>query len=228
MMSLQLEAKLPDWLVFLNTWTEIPVHVCLVGSASRFLSHIIDYVLGSSLHNFIVTSFGLTPYLDTFPDFLAGAISMIPAMIVGLGVEGSRSLERMLNLINLVLFFVLVVSSQFNNRMKNQAVDFEKDEFLALLQTSLSNSGLILLCFAGVLSKTTTTTRSTTDTTTTRSEDGKTERRSFHLYHFLVFIIVGTLSFVMPFNRCGDGLYIYFTNSQEKIRLFLSSNFYQF
>ena len=57
--------------------------------SSRSLTATVDKTTNNRFHDFVLSNFGLTPFLDTFPDFAAGGAVMIPALMVAVGFEVS-------------------------------------------------------------------------------------------------------------------------------------------
>ena len=47
----------------------------------------VDKTTDSRLHDFVMDNFGLTPFLNTYPDFLAGGAVMITALFIAAGME---------------------------------------------------------------------------------------------------------------------------------------------
>ena len=76
-----------ELMAFLISWLDLLVRGCMVGVAGRTLSHTVDLVVGPSLHKAVIQVFGLTPYLNTFPDLLAGTTVVCTSIIIGVGLE---------------------------------------------------------------------------------------------------------------------------------------------
>ena len=52
----------------------------------------------------------MTPYTNTYPDFLAGALVMIFALLVAAGLERSKTLQRWINCLTCsALIFVFLI-----------------------------------------------------------------------------------------------------------------------
>ncbi len=47
----------------------------------------VDKTTDSRLHDLVMENFGLTPFLNTYPDFLAGGAVMITALFIAAGME---------------------------------------------------------------------------------------------------------------------------------------------
>ena len=47
----------------------------------------VDKTTDSRLHDLVMDNFGLTPFLNTYPDFLAGGAVMITALFIAAGME---------------------------------------------------------------------------------------------------------------------------------------------
>ena len=99
--------KQPSSHSFLRCWLDLLLHGSLVGIAARSLSHTVDLVVGPSLHESIVTTFGLTPYLNTFPDLLAGTSVVCTSIIIGVGLEQSKLLSSCLLALTSILMVLL-------------------------------------------------------------------------------------------------------------------------
>ena len=76
-----------ELVAFLTSWLDMLMRGCMVGVAGRTLSHTVDLVVGPSLHQTVVQVFGLTPYLNTFPDLLAGSTVVCTSIMIGVGLE---------------------------------------------------------------------------------------------------------------------------------------------
>ena len=49
----------------------------------------LDKTSDSWFHDFILETFGMTPFVNTFPDFMAGGAVMITALFIAAGMEVS-------------------------------------------------------------------------------------------------------------------------------------------
>ena len=47
----------------------------------------LDKTSDSWFHDFVLENFGLTPFVNTFPDFMAGGAVMITALFIAAGME---------------------------------------------------------------------------------------------------------------------------------------------
>ena len=74
---------------FLACWLEVWCHLLMVAAAGRGLTHVVEEVVGPGLHSLILDTFGMTPFLDTYPDLMAGGIVMIPALMIAIGMDVS-------------------------------------------------------------------------------------------------------------------------------------------
>ena len=88
-----LYAVMGELMAFMTSWLDLLVRGCMVGVAGRTLSHTVDLVVGPSLHNTVIQVFGLTPYLNTFPDILAGSSVVCTSIIIGVGLEVSVNIS---------------------------------------------------------------------------------------------------------------------------------------
>lgn len=50
----------------------------------------LDKTSDSWFHDFVLENFGLTPFVNTFPDFMAGGAVMITALFIAAGMEVSE------------------------------------------------------------------------------------------------------------------------------------------
>ena len=51
----------------------------------------LDKTSDSLFHDFILRTFGMTPFINTFPDFMAGGAVMITALFIAAGMEVSNT-----------------------------------------------------------------------------------------------------------------------------------------
>jgi hypothetical protein len=56
-------------------------------SFRRAMAATVDKTTDSRLHDLVMENFGLTPFLNTYPDFLAGGAVMITALFIAAGME---------------------------------------------------------------------------------------------------------------------------------------------
>eukprot|EP00094_Tigriopus_californicus_P008393 TCALIF_08087-PA protein Name:"Similar to Slc7a4 Cationic amino acid transporter 4 (Mus musculus)" AED:0.11 eAED:0.11 QI:152/1/0.75/1/0.66/0.5/4/0/211 len=80
----QVLGKIP---YFILMWLDIQIHIGLLAICSRSLTATVDKTTDHQMHDFVLQNFGLTPFLGTFPDFVAGGVVMIPALFVACGFE---------------------------------------------------------------------------------------------------------------------------------------------
>jgi hypothetical protein len=50
----------------------------------------IDKTSDSRFHDFILANFGMTPFLNTYPDFMAGGAVTVTALFIAAGMEVSQ------------------------------------------------------------------------------------------------------------------------------------------
>ena len=91
---------------FILSWLDILIHLCLVSAcryvtkskkhtciqilhffSSRAMTATLDKTSDSLFHDFILKTFGMTPFINTFPDFMAGGAVMITALFIAAGME---------------------------------------------------------------------------------------------------------------------------------------------
>ena len=53
----------------------------------------LDKTSDSWFHDFVLETFGLTPFVNTFPDFMAGGAVMITALFIAAGMEVSQTIS---------------------------------------------------------------------------------------------------------------------------------------
>jgi hypothetical protein len=63
----------------------------------------VDKTTDSRLHDFVMDNFGLTPFINTYPDFLAGGAVMITALFIAAGMEVNFGLAILIK----IKFFIL-------------------------------------------------------------------------------------------------------------------------
>ena len=56
-------------------------------SSSRAVTATLDKTTENRLHDLVLAKFGMTPYLNTYPDFMAGAAVMIVALFIAAGFD---------------------------------------------------------------------------------------------------------------------------------------------
>ena len=61
--------------------------ISLMGLLSQHLSSQLEEVMGVAVHKTILQLFGLTPFLDTYPDLLAATLVSLPAVILATGIK---------------------------------------------------------------------------------------------------------------------------------------------
>ena len=61
--------------------------MCLLALVARNITSSLEQITGLAFHQGILQTFGLTPFLDTYPDLLAGTIVSIPAVVLAVGIE---------------------------------------------------------------------------------------------------------------------------------------------
>ena len=64
--------------------------------SSRAMTATLDKTSDSLFHDFILKNFGMTPFINTFPDFMAGGAVMITALFIAAGMEVCKKSPFML------------------------------------------------------------------------------------------------------------------------------------
>ena len=59
----------------------------ILSYSSRAMTATLDKTSDSLFHDFILKTFGMTPFINTFPDFMAGGAVMITALFIAAGME---------------------------------------------------------------------------------------------------------------------------------------------
>ena len=54
----------------------------------------LDKTTENRLHDLVLSKFGLTPFLNTYPDFLAGAAVMVVSLFIAAGLDHSKTVRR--------------------------------------------------------------------------------------------------------------------------------------
>ena len=72
---------------YLSTCLSIFSIMCMVGVVARTLSTMLEELTGARIHHTVLEVFGLTPFLDSYPDLLAGTLVLLPAVILAIGVK---------------------------------------------------------------------------------------------------------------------------------------------
>ena len=72
---------------YLSTCLTILSMMCLLALVARNITSSLEQITGVAFHQGILQTFGLTPFLDTYPDLLAGTIVSIPAVVLAVGIE---------------------------------------------------------------------------------------------------------------------------------------------
>eukprot|EP00092_Neocalanus_flemingeri_P052172 GFUD01060904.1.p1 GENE.GFUD01060904.1~~GFUD01060904.1.p1 ORF type:complete len:681 (-),score=148.25 GFUD01060904.1:69-2111(-) len=146
-----------EMVAFLTSWLDMLVRGCMVGVVGRTLSHTVDLVVGPSLHKAIVQVFGLTPYLNTFPDLLAGSIVVCTSIMIGVGLEYSSFLEAVLNICSFILLFLLLAFTVGHKitieDSHHNTTDLElrtSDLFALSFNEVLARAAVALLVFSGI------------------------------------------------------------------------------
>ena len=93
---------------------------------SRAITATVDKSTNNRLHDLVLNKFGMTPYVMTYPDFLAGALVMSFALLIAAGLDRSKTLQRWINcLVCSALVVVLLIGAWDAN-----IVTYKKQAFL--------------------------------------------------------------------------------------------------
>ena len=87
---------------------------------SRAMTATIDKTTDHTFHDFIVGNFGMVPYTNTYPDFLAGGAVMVTALFIAAGME---VIQEFVNLIcikshNMLHSCIALLQYKLYNTMK--------------------------------------------------------------------------------------------------------------
>ena len=61
--------------------------MCMMGVISRNMATLLEEITGTNVHEAVIGIFGLTPFLDSYPDLLAATLVSLPAVIFAIGIK---------------------------------------------------------------------------------------------------------------------------------------------
>ena len=96
--------------------------------SSRAITSTVDKSTNNRLHDLVLDKFGMTPYINTYPDFLAGALVMSFALLVAAGLDRSKTLQRWINCLTcsaLIIVLLIGVWDAKSDSYKNQEFLFQ-------------------------------------------------------------------------------------------------------
>ena len=76
--------------------------------SSRVVTATLDKTTENRLHDLVLSKFGLTPFLNTYPDFLAGAAVMVVALFIAAGLDHSKTIRRWINCLTCSALTIIV------------------------------------------------------------------------------------------------------------------------
>ena len=78
------------------------------------------------MHDLVLDKFGMTPYINTYPDFLAGALVMSFALLVAAGLDRSKTLQRWINCLTCSALIVVLLIGAWDANIET----YKKQAFL--------------------------------------------------------------------------------------------------
>ena len=72
---------------YLSTCLAIFSTMCMMGVIARKMATLLEEITGASVHEAVIGIFGLTPFLDSYPDLLAATLVSLPAVIFAIGIK---------------------------------------------------------------------------------------------------------------------------------------------
>ena len=95
--------------------------------SSRAITATVDKSTDNRLHDLVLDKFGMTPYINTYPDFLAGALVMSFALFIAAGIDRSKTLQRWINCLTCSALIVVLLIGAWDANLdtyKNQTFLF--------------------------------------------------------------------------------------------------------
>ena len=93
---------------------------------SRAITSTVDKTTNNRLHDLVLDKFGMTPYINTYPDFLAGALVMSFALLVAAGLDRSKTLQRWINCLTCSALVVVLLIGAWDSNLET----YKKQAFL--------------------------------------------------------------------------------------------------
>ena len=93
---------------------------------SRAITSTVDKTTNNRLHDLVLDKFGMTPYINTYPDFLAGALVMSFALLVAAGLDRSKTLQRWINCLTCSALVVVLLIGAWDSNLEM----YKKQAFL--------------------------------------------------------------------------------------------------
>ena len=85
---------------------------------SRAITSTVDKTTNNRLHDLVLDKFGMTPYINTYPDFLAGALVMSFALLVAAGLDRSKTLQRWINCLTCSALVVVLLIGAWDSNLE--------------------------------------------------------------------------------------------------------------
>ncbi|XP_020299490.1 cationic amino acid transporter 4 isoform X2 [Pseudomyrmex gracilis] len=101
-----------EFLAFIIGWNLILEHMIGAASVARAWSGYVDSLVGGAISNYthdLLDDYIMGQPLGIFPDFLASGLCLAYAMLLGLGVKTSATVNSVLTIVNLAVMMLVVV-----------------------------------------------------------------------------------------------------------------------
>ena len=72
---------------YLSTCLAILSTMCMMGVIARNMANLLEEITGANVHEALIDIFGLTPFLDSYPDLMAAALVSLPGVIFAIGIK---------------------------------------------------------------------------------------------------------------------------------------------
>ncbi|KAL6442975.1 hypothetical protein ACFW04_002758 [Cataglyphis niger] len=187
-----------EFWAFIVGWNLILEHMIGAASVARAWSGYVDSLIGGVISNYtrdvVMNGYSMGEPLGTVPDFLASGLCLVYAMLLGLGVKVSTTINSLLTIINLMVMGLVVVLGIY---------------YADITNWSSQNGGLLPYGFGGVITGAATCFYAYVgfDSIATSGEEARDPGRSIPLATLLSMAIVtigymmvsGALTLVVPY-----------------------------
>lgn len=187
-----------EFWAFIVGWNLILEHMIGAASVARAWSGYVDSLIGGVIGNYtrdvVMGGYSMGEPLGTVPDFLASGLCLVYAMLLGLGVKFSTTVNSFLTIINLMVMGLVVVLGIY---------------YADITNWSSQNGGLLPYGFGGVITGAATCFYAYVgfDSIATSGEEARDPGRSIPLATLLSMVIVtigymmvsGALTLVVPY-----------------------------
>ncbi|XP_070163839.1 cationic amino acid transporter 4 isoform X2 [Polyergus mexicanus] len=187
-----------EFWAFIVGWNLILEHMIGAASVARAWSGYVDSLIGGVIGNYtrdvVMGGYSMGEPLGTVPDFLASGLCLVYAMLLGLGVKFSTTVNSLLTIINLMVMGLVVILGIY---------------YADITNWSSQNGGLLPYGFGGVITGAATCFYAYVgfDSIATSGEEARDPGRSIPLATLLSMAIVtigymmvsGALTLVVPY-----------------------------